>query len=108
MRVLTTARRTPAEPSDTTLFIAADVATADGCAIVADAVRERLGGIDTIVHLVGASSAPAGGFAILDDDQWHRALDQNLLPAVRLDRAPLPMMLAQEDGVIVHITSITA
>ena len=52
------------------------------------------------------SSAPAGGFAALDDDQWHRALDQNLFPAVRLDRALLPAMLDRGAGVIIHITSI--
>jgi len=56
--------------------------------------------------VVGGSSAPAGGFAVLDDEQWHRALDQNLFPAVRLDRALLPGMLAQGSGVIIHITSI--
>ena len=105
-RVLTTARRTPARLADADLFVAADVATAEGCAIVADAVRDRLGGVDIIVHVVGGSSAPAGGFAVLDDDQWHRALDQNLFPAVRLDRALLPMMLDQGAGVIIHITSI--
>src|SRR2546427_6642703 len=32
------------------LFVAADVATAEGCAIVAQAVRDRLGGVDIIVH----------------------------------------------------------
>src|SRR5206468_11213805 len=51
-------------------------------------------------------SAPAGGFAALDDKQWQRALDQNLYPAVRLDRALLPAMLEQGAGVIIHITSI--
>jgi len=105
-RVLTTARRTPAGLADADLFVAADVATAEGCAIVADAVRDRLGGVDIIVHVVGGSSAPAGGFAMLDDDQWQRALDQNLFPAVRLDRALLPTMLDQGAGVIIHITSI--
>jgi hypothetical protein len=106
VRVLTTARTTPAERPDPDLFVAADVATAEGCAIVADAVRERLGGVDIIVHVVGGSSAPAGGFAVLDDDQWQRALDQNLFSAVRLDRALLPGMLKQGGGVIIHITSI--
>jgi NAD(P)-dependent dehydrogenase (short-subunit alcohol dehydrogenase family) len=60
----------------------------------------------SFVHVVGGSSAPAGGFAVLDDEEWHRALDLNLFPAVRLDRVLLPMMLAQGSGVIVHITSI--
>jgi NAD(P)-dependent dehydrogenase (short-subunit alcohol dehydrogenase family) len=56
--------------------------------------------------VVGGSSAPAGGFAVLDDDEWRKALDVNLFSAVRLDRALLPAMLAQGSGVIVHITSI--
>ena len=86
--------------------MAADLSTADGCATVADAVRERLGGIDIIVHVVGGSSAPGGGFAVLNDAEWQRALDLNLLPAVRLDRALLPAMLRQGAGVIVHVTSI--
>ncbi len=73
---------------------------------MAHAVRERLGGIDIIVHVVGGSSAPAGGFAVLDDGEWYRALDLNLFPAVRLDRALLPTMLEQGSGVIIHITSI--
>jgi hypothetical protein len=74
--------------------------------MVAEAVRQRLGGIDIIVHVVGGSSAPAGGFAVLDDQEWQRAFDLNLFPAVRLDRALLPAMLRQGSGVIVHITSI--
>jgi NAD(P)-dependent dehydrogenase (short-subunit alcohol dehydrogenase family) len=88
------------------LFVAADITTADGCVAVADAVRDRLGGIDIIVHVVGGSSAPAGGFAVLDDAEWQRALDLNLMPAVRLDRALLPAMLRESAGVIVHVTSI--
>jgi NAD(P)-dependent dehydrogenase (short-subunit alcohol dehydrogenase family) len=106
VRVLTNARTAPANLKDTDLFVAADVATAEGCARVARAVRDRLGGVDIIVHVVGGSSAPAGGFAVLDEEQWHRALDLNLLPAVRLDRALLPSMLDQGAGVIIHVTSI--
>src|SRR3979411_3309678 len=60
-KVLTTARKAPAELADANSFVAADVSTAEGCAIVADAVRDRLGGVDIIVHVVGGSSAPAGG-----------------------------------------------
>jgi hypothetical protein len=73
--VLTTARTRPGKAASEDGFIAADVTTADGCATVADAVRERLGGVDIIVHVVGGSSAPAGGFAVLDDGEWQRALD---------------------------------
>ncbi len=104
--VLTTARSQPKVAEHADQFVAADVSTAEGCAVVAQAVRERLGGIDIIVHVVGGSSAPAGGFTVLDDHEWHKALDQNLLAAVRLDRALVPSMIAQGSGVIVHITSI--
>jgi NAD(P)-dependent dehydrogenase (short-subunit alcohol dehydrogenase family) len=105
-RVLTTARGRPTGIPDTDLFVETDITTAEGCAAVADAVGKRLGGVDIIVHVVGGSSAPAGGFAVLDDNQWHRALDLNLFPAVRLDRLLLPMMLKQGSGVIIHVTSI--
>src|SRR5882762_4403918 len=74
--VLTTARSRPEKLAQASEFVRADVSTAEGCAVVADAVRERLGGIDIVVHVVGGSSAPAGGFAVLDDDEWHKALDQ--------------------------------
>ena len=103
--VLATARTAPSLP-DGIQFIAADLVSVEGCGAVTTAVRDRLGGIDIVVHVVGGSSAPAGGFAVLDDEEWHRALDLNLFPAVRMDRALLPMMLAQGSGVIVHITSI--
>jgi NAD(P)-dependent dehydrogenase (short-subunit alcohol dehydrogenase family) len=105
-QVLAAARRRPAEMADDHLFVAADITTVEGCATIAAAVREELGGIDIIVHVAGGSSAPAGGFAVLDEAEWQRALDLNLFPAVRLDRALLPAMLDQGSGVIVHVTSI--
>jgi len=104
--VLTTARSRPEKLARADQFISADVSTAEGCAAVVEAVRDRLGGIDIIVHVVGGSSAPAGGFAVLDDDEWHTALDLNLFAAVRLDRALLPSMIEQGSGVVVHVTSI--
>ena len=104
--VLTTARTAHGDLIETEAFVAADITSAEGCAAVADAVRARLGGIDIIVHVVGGSSAPAGGFAVLDDREWDRALALNLFPAVRLDRALLPMMLEKGSGVIIHVTSI--
>ena len=104
--VLTTARSRPENLPDAGHFLIADVSTAEGCAAVADAVRDRLGAIDIIAHVVGGSSAPAGGFAVLDDQEWYKALDQNLFAAVRLDRALVPSMIEQGSGVVIHVTSI--
>jgi NAD(P)-dependent dehydrogenase (short-subunit alcohol dehydrogenase family) len=59
-----------------------------------------------IVNVLGGSQAPAGGFAALDEDEWKKEIDLNLMSAVRLDRALLPSMIAQRSGVIVHVTSI--
>lgn len=59
--VLATARTRPPEMPEVR-FVAADLTLADGCAKVVEAVRERLGGVDIVVHMLGGSSAPAGGY----------------------------------------------
>lgn len=105
-KVIATARSVPEPTSDAVGYIAADVATAEGCAIVAQSVLEQFGGIDIIVNVLGGSTAPGGGFAALGEEEWSRELNLNLMPAVRLDRALLPSMIAQGSGVIIHVTSI--
>ncbi|WP_395457280.1 SDR family oxidoreductase (plasmid) [Azospirillum melinis] len=104
-RVLTAARSRP-DTLGEEMFVGTDLTTAEGCATLAAAVRERLGGVDVIVHMLGGSSAPAGGFAALDDADWARELDLNLMPAVRIDRELVPAMVAQGSGVVIHVTSI--
>jgi NAD(P)-dependent dehydrogenase (short-subunit alcohol dehydrogenase family) len=104
--VLATARSVPDRAPEGVRFVAADVTTAAGCAAVAESVMKHLGGIDIIVNVLGGSSAPGGGFAALDDREWTKELDLNLMPAVRLDRALLPAMIRQGTGVIIHVTSI--
>jgi NAD(P)-dependent dehydrogenase (short-subunit alcohol dehydrogenase family) len=104
--VLATARLLPVQPVEGVRYVAADLSTTEGCAAVAESVLKQLGGIDIIVDVLGGSSAPGGGFAALDDTQWWRELNQNLMPAVRLDRALLPSMIEQGSGVITHVTSI--
>ncbi len=105
-QVIATARSVPADAPAGILHVPADLTTTEGVATVASAVQGRWGGLDILVNVVGGSSAPAGGFAALDDGHWADALNQNLMPAVRLDRALLPAMLARGSGVIVHVSSI--
>lgn len=106
MQVLTTARKPGEGLPEGVHFVAADITTAEGCARIAEAVRDRMNGVDVIVHVAGGSSAPAGGFAALDEAEWQAELNLNLFPAVRLDRALLPAMIAQGSGVVIHVTSI--
>jgi NAD(P)-dependent dehydrogenase (short-subunit alcohol dehydrogenase family) len=104
-RILTTARTKPDNLPDDQ-FVAADLTTPAGIDTLAMAARERLGEVDIIVHMLGGSSAPAGGFAALSDADWSRELDLNLMPAVRLDRELIPAMVSRRSGVVIHVTSI--
>ena len=104
-QVLTVARTRP-EDLPPELFTPADIATEAGAAQTADAVRERLGGIDIVVHVAGGSDAPAGGFSALQEAHWRQALELSLSAAVRIDRELVPAMVAQGAGVVIHVTSI--
>jgi NAD(P)-dependent dehydrogenase (short-subunit alcohol dehydrogenase family) len=104
-KVLVTSRSRP-EDVDAERFIAADISTPEGTAVVIEQVLDRLGGVDILVNNVGGSEAPAGGFAALSDDIWLKELNINLLAAVRLDRGLLPGMIENGRGVIIHVTSI--
>ncbi len=106
VQVMTTARSVPEPLIEGVVYVAADLSTAEGAAHVAQSVLQRWGGVDILVNVLGGSSAPGGGFAALDDPHWSKELNQNLMPAVRIDRALLPAMLVQGSGVIVHVSSI--
>ena len=84
----------------------ADVSTEGGAAAAAAAVLDRLGGVDIVVHNVGGSSSSTEGVLTMVDEDWRRALDANLMAAVRLDRVLVPSMVEQGSGAIVHISSI--
>jgi NAD(P)-dependent dehydrogenase (short-subunit alcohol dehydrogenase family) len=103
--VMVTARKV-ADNAVADHFVAADVTTPGGVATVVDHVRTVWGGVDMIVHNVGGSSAPGGGFGALTDDVWQHELNLNFLSAVRLDKGLLPGMIEQKKGVIIHISSI--
>jgi NAD(P)-dependent dehydrogenase (short-subunit alcohol dehydrogenase family) len=104
--VVATGRSEPETAIKDVRYVVADLATAEGTRHATDAAMRELGGIDILVNVVGGSSAPGGGFAALDDAQWLRELELNLMSAVRMDRALLPAMIAQGAGVILHVTSI--
>ena len=102
--VVITARTAPAEAA--AHYIQADLSTSVGAAIVIREILSRFKGVDIIVHNLGGSSAPSGGFMTVTDQLWQQAIDENLYPAVRLDRGLLPSMIERGSGVIVHISSI--
>lgn len=104
--VVTAARgaRPPDLPVHT--YVQADLTRTEGIAELVGAIEKGVGGVDAIVHTLGGSSAPGGGFAALSDDHWFAELNLNLLAAVRLDRALVPSMVEGGRGVVVHVSSI--
>jgi NAD(P)-dependent dehydrogenase (short-subunit alcohol dehydrogenase family) len=103
-RVLAIGRTQPATTAaeQTLLLDATDVGAPERLATV---IR-RQGPLDTIVHVVGGSVAPAGGHAALSDQDWTRELEWNLLAAVRMDRALIPLLREGESSTITHVGSI--
>lgn len=87
-------------------YVAADATTPEGVAAIVARVREQLEGVDLIVHALGGSSTPAGGYRAATDDHWLDELSLNLLAAVRLDRALVPTMGTGSGSAIVHVASI--
>ncbi len=105
-QVMTTARASVPDIPENVIFVESDLSKLSGVEEVAKAVEEHFGRVDIIVHSVGGSSSPGGGFKAQSEDEWQKALTLNLLVAVRLDRLLVPKMVEQRSGAIIHISSI--
>jgi NAD(P)-dependent dehydrogenase (short-subunit alcohol dehydrogenase family) len=105
-KVITSARSAPERDDLPARFIPANLTESHGVESLCSAISETDGGVDILIHNLGGSSAPAGGFAALTDDIWLSEINLNLLAAVRLDRALVPGMIARGEGVVIHISSI--
>jgi NAD(P)-dependent dehydrogenase (short-subunit alcohol dehydrogenase family) len=106
-RVATTARSAPDSLGDNiSLFVQADLSTAEGTQKVIDLVLEKLGGVDILINSLGGSRAPGGGVLALTDDEWLRTFQMNLFSVVRLDRGFIPGMTKEGEAVIIHVSSI--
>ena len=86
------------------LPIQADVSTAEGVEKVVSSTVERFGGLDILVNNVGL----ARGSTLVDtsDGEWQEAIDQTLMPAVRVSRLAVPHLRRRGGGSIVMIASI--
>ncbi|MFO1447352.1 MAG: SDR family oxidoreductase [Opitutaceae bacterium] len=105
-RVATVARRVPADSDLPALLIGADLSSATGAAQAIQSLLESVGLPEIVVHNLGGSSSPGGGFAALTDEHWLDELNLNLLAAVRIDRLLVPAMVKRGSGVVIHVSSI--
>jgi 3-oxoacyl-[acyl-carrier protein] reductase len=86
--------------------IAADAATAEGCARAFATAETELGRIDVLLNNVGIHAA--NPFEAVTDAMWQADLDLKLFSTIRLARAALPGMKARQWGRIVNVLNSTA
>jgi 3-oxoacyl-[acyl-carrier protein] reductase len=99
------AQQIRAAGGDATAF-PADVSDPAQAERLVGVVAERLGRLDILI--CNAAGPPATTFAEAPVDAWQRALDFNLLSAVHLCRAAVPLMKTRRWGRIVCMSSFAA
>jgi len=85
------------------LAVASDVSQEEGAKKVVDQAVTTFGGIDVLVNNVG--SARGGGLLDTTDELWKDAVDQTLMPSVRVSRLAVPHMQRRGGGSIIIIAS---
>ncbi|MFD8813325.1 SDR family oxidoreductase [Streptomyces sp. NPDC059627] len=90
-----------------TAYLATDITDEAQCEALAEAARERFGGIDAVVH-VAAWDSYFGGVEDADFATWASVIDVNLLGTLRMTRACLPALKAAGGGSVVFIGTQSA
>jgi len=91
-------------PEGEFLPLEADLTTAAGCGAAVAAARERWGGLDAAVHLMGGFAAD-GSIALTSEETWDRMMALNAKGAFLFFRAVLKPMLEAGSGRIVAVGS---
>ena len=105
-KVAFTARSPSSSAPSQALFLQADAATAEGVQSVQDRIHSDWGGLDILVDNVGGSDHIPGGFEALSDEYWYNSINQNLMSAIRFDRAFVPGMIERKFGGVIHIGTV--
>jgi len=67
---------------------------------------QRWGRVDTVVN--GAGHGPKGDVLEISDEDWHLGLDHYLLNVIRMTRLVTPVMVEQQRGSIVNVSTFAA
>lgn len=100
------ARAIVAESKGRALPLAGDVTRAEDVARVTAQAAAMLGPIDILV--ANAGGPPSTTFATTTDEQYHSALELNLLASIRLTRAVVPGMRERRWGRVIFVSSMAA
>ena len=102
--VIVASRRAPSV--ENAMSIVCDVRKKADAVKVAEAAKQKFGGIDIIVNNTGLGVQRK----IVDcsEEDWHLVLDTNLTGTFLMTQAALPAMIAQRSGYIINIASQAA
>lgn len=90
----------------TVIPFVADVTRLEDIESLVSETKKRFGTVHVLVN--NAGGPPVGDILTLKDEDWQKGHDLTLMSMVRLTRAVLPMMILQQWGRIITITSIAA
>lgn len=105
VQTVVTARTEPKENANGHHFIAADLTQPESAAIIAKEILEKYGRVDIIVNNAGANLSPGGGFNTLSNEHYYNDWQLNFMSVVRINKALLPAMIEQKNGVIINIST---
>jgi 3-oxoacyl-[acyl-carrier protein] reductase len=88
------------------LWVTADLSSRDGVSSVFDAIRERFGRLDVVIHCAGVYRVTP--LLDVDDAEWELVTDTNLRSAFLVSQAAIGMMKDRGDGRIVLVGSASA
>jgi NAD(P)-dependent dehydrogenase (short-subunit alcohol dehydrogenase family) len=86
---------------------AADITSEESCREIASYCQGTFGRIDVLHNNVGIGHGDAGPTS-LTEENWHRIMDVNLTGPWLVCKHVLPIMRAQNRGVITNISSVAA
>ncbi len=100
------ARELEVETGQPVLAVPGDVGVAGVPEHMVERVARELGRVDIV--FANAGGPPAASFRDQPAEAWQRALDVNLLSAVHLARAAIPLMRKRQWGRVICLASIAA
>lgn len=104
-KLAATAADMAAETGSEVLPVAGDVSNAADIERTVAQAAERFGGLDVLV--TNSGGPPPGRFDDFDDAAWQKAIDLQLMSAVRLIRAALPHLRKSAAPAVLTISSIS-
>lgn len=99
-----TADEIRAKTGASVLAVQADVSRGDDIKKVVSETVKKYGTVHILVN--NAGGPPFGTFADFSEEDWHKALELNLLSAINFAKEVIPYMQGQKWGRIVNITSV--